>query len=264
MSRWPRSRAIGPWRRFFGDYTNLGAFRLEGTKAAILLRDDGSNLEDVLAKYLAPAKPKQQPQKATTQFAVGLDIPDAQVSVSDQLAGRTWQVQKFSFKFGMGRGAEMPIVAQLSAELPDEGRTAKITATMKMSSGVGEASASIDRLPLPVFRSLAARCFPGMNVAGRLSSEVRVVWGGAGGKNTLQANLATEGFAAVVPSMLDKQDIVRLERLAAGCQVSWTADRAEIIQSAFELRLGHGLACRHNPAWRKGRIFAGLAPAPAA
>ena len=45
------------------DYTNLGTFRLVGTKVSAVLRDDGSNVEDVLAKYLAPTKKKEKEKR---------------------------------------------------------------------------------------------------------------------------------------------------------------------------------------------------------
>ena len=55
---WP---AIGRWLAIVCNYTNLGQFTLDGPKLSLVLRDDGSNLEDLLAKYLAPKKNLHRP-----------------------------------------------------------------------------------------------------------------------------------------------------------------------------------------------------------
>ena len=165
------------------DYTNLGTFRLVGTKVSAVLRDDGSNVEDVLAKYLAPTKKKEK-EKMPTQFAVGLDVVDASLSVADQVAGGKWQVNKVSVKFNMAKGNPAPMSGTVAAELPDELCPGKFSGDVKMTSAASEATLSVVQFPLAMLRPLAARLVPGTNVAGRLSTEARVTWGGQTAKRT--------------------------------------------------------------------------------
>jgi len=60
------------------------------------MRDDGTNVEDLLAKYLVP---KDKP--SSTKIGLAIEIVDGVASVSDERAGLAWQVQKLSVNFGM-------------------------------------------------------------------------------------------------------------------------------------------------------------------
>ncbi len=89
-----------------------------------------------------------------------------------------------------------------------------------------------------MLRPLAARLVPGTNVAGRLSSEARVSWGGqTAGKNGLQANVNLVGFALATPSL--QPDVLQLDRLLVGCQASWQADRFRIDKSTLDCDFGN-------------------------
>ena len=217
------------------DYTNLGTFHIQGLKMAVVLRARGSNVEDVLANYLKPAG-KPGPAKTSTAISVGVELSDACLSVADELTGRQWQVDNIAARFQMDRGGVMQ--GAVTAELADEGRLAKLQAEMKSSAAAGEAAVNVSRLPLAVFRPLVARFLPGARTAGRLSSEIRASWGGADGKNVVEANLSTEGFAVSSPELL-QTDVVQLERLQAVGRASWNAKCVEIEQSSLDCDLGN-------------------------
>ena len=65
------------------NYSNLGRFDLYGVKLSAVVRDDGSNVEDILSKYIAPKPPKPPEKKSSTDFAVGVRIADASISITD-------------------------------------------------------------------------------------------------------------------------------------------------------------------------------------
>ena len=103
------------------DYTNLGRFHLYGLKLSVVLRDDGSNVEDLLANYLAPKK-APQPAKPSAGFALGLDIVDGSVTVADQTIGQSWQVSKLAVSLDLPKDPAAPLAVQASIELPDAPR----------------------------------------------------------------------------------------------------------------------------------------------
>ena len=138
------------------NYTNLGEFTLTGTKASVVMRDDGTNVEDVLAKYLAP---KDKP--STTKIAVAVKIIDGAASVTDQPTGLVWQVQKLSVKFGMSNTADGPMNVDVATDLCDARGTGKLTAGVTMSPAANKAKLSVAQFPLAMLRPLAARFVPG-------------------------------------------------------------------------------------------------------
>jgi len=213
------------------NYTNLGQFTLDGPKVSIVLRDDGSNVEDMLAKYLAPKEPT-----SPTKISVAVKIIDASVSVAEERTGLSWRVDKLGLGFDMHDGTDGPMNVDVSAELSDARRPGKLTAGVKMASGAGEVTLSAEQFPLAMLRSLAARFSPGTVVTGQLSSSLRASWGGTGGKNAVQADVNLEGFSLGMPTL--QGDVVQIDRFHGGGQVSWQADRVEIEKATVDCDLG--------------------------
>ena len=214
------------------DYSNLGRLRLESPKLSLVLRDDGSNLEDLLAEYLAPT------EESSADVGLSLEIVDGGLSVTDQPTGRSWQVQNLAANIEMPEGPDGPLTASVSADLADTRRPGKLTGGLKMATGGGEATLSTTSLPLAMFRALAARFAPGTTCDGWLSSDLKASWdGNQGGKNRVQADLSADEFAMTTPEL--QTDTVRFQRLRAVCQASWQADRLEIEKSSVDCDLGN-------------------------
>jgi translocation and assembly module TamB len=237
------------------NYTNLGRIRLESPKLSLVLRDDGSNAEDLLAKYLTP---KTEPAKPSAKVGLSLEIVDGSLSLTDQRTGRSWQVDKLAASVEMPDGPDGPLTAKLSTDLPDARQPGKLTAGLKMASGASEATLNVAGLPLAMFRALAARFAPGTTCDGRLSADLTASWGGQGAaKNSLRADLSTEGFSLGTPAL--QTDVVQLDRLHAVCQVSWQADRVEVERSSLECELGNvSLSSTVRRGEKDGLSFASL------
>jgi translocation and assembly module TamB len=216
------------------NYTNLGQFTLDGPKVSIVLSDDGSNVEDMLAKYLAP---KEEKEKSSTKISVGVKIVDASVAVTEERTGLGWRIDKLGLGVDMVDGTDGPMNVDVSAEFSDPRRPGKLKAGVKMASGAGEATLSAEQIPLAMFRALVARFSPGTLLAGQLSSTLHASWGGAGGKNSVQADVDLDGFACGSPIL--QGDAVQLERCHAGGQVSWQADRVQIEKASVECDFGN-------------------------
>ena len=184
------------------NYSNLGRFDLYGVKLSAVVRDDGSNVEDILSKYIAPKPPKPPEKKSSTDFAVGVRIADASISITDQPSGQTWQTTKFALAFDMLEGATGPIngsaeiglkscpattsgagvspswAAGTATPQTDQGGAATIAGTMKVAAGQCEINLRASDFPLAVFRRLVNRFSPATTLTGRLSTQVRLAWSG--------------------------------------------------------------------------------------
>ncbi len=214
------------------NYTNLGTFTLERPKVSIVLRDDGSNVEDLLAKYLAP---KEQPS-SPVKIGLVLEIVDGSVSVTEQLTGLTCQVEKLGVTVDMSQGTDGPLAVKASAALSDARTPGKLSAGVKMAAEGNSATLSVEQISLAVLRPLAARFVPGTKLSGRLSTTIGASWGGTAGKNSVQADISTQGFSFSAPLL--QGDVVALDRFHAAGQVSWQADRVDIEKAMLDCDLG--------------------------
>lgn len=216
--------------------SNLGKIRLESPKLSLVLRDDGSNVEDLLAQYLATDETATD-SSSSTKLGLSLEVVDATLSVTDERLRRSWEVQKLGATFDMADGVDGPMAGSVSADLLDAKHPGKITASLKMTTGGSEARLHIAGLPVAMLRTLAERFSPGTKCDGRLSSDVTVAWGGPDGKNTVKADLSTDAFWLGTSAL--QTDVVELDRFRALCQVSWQPDRIEIEQSSIDCDLGN-------------------------
>ncbi len=101
------------------DYTNLGRYHLGGLKVSVVLRDDGSNVEDLLANYLATPSQAPQPASPSASFALGLDVTDGSVAIADQTVGQSWQLSKLAVSLDLPKDPTAPLAVQASIELPE-------------------------------------------------------------------------------------------------------------------------------------------------
>lgn len=218
-------------------FSSLGKFRVERPKLELVLRDDGTNVEDMLANFLASSG--TAPQSATSSSAVGLSVEviNGSITVTDQNTGMSWLAKKLNVGFEMPEGVAGPVTVSCVADLEDQKQPGKITGSLKMATGGSEAKLSVKGLPAGMFRALASRFSPGTTCDGRLSSELTATWGKEKGKNSLQANLSSETFSVASPSL--QTDVVQLQRFYAGMFLSWQADRFEIERSAIDCDLGN-------------------------
>jgi hypothetical protein len=175
-------------RSLFGllsNLNNLGTFRIERPQVNVALRPDGSNLEDLFAQEKTPfAKSQAEPaQPPATQTAQPLRLPivtaeilDGTVNVLDTSTGQKWSIDKFNLHVRTSPDSSLPAELMVSAEVPIDGRAAQVAVSSVPAAGGGwdHIDAKIDSLPLAMFRGLADRVAPGLQLSGNLSTNVRL------------------------------------------------------------------------------------------
>jgi len=170
---------------------NLGRFRLEAPKLTVVLRDNGSNVEEVFANYLASKEKKQ--------IDVGLQIVDGSVSIEEARTQRTVQIDKFELDFslpanrarplelktsGLVAGSEQGGQFEVAVRLQQEGASDQPAAAPSSETQDKEAEASgpdtislkADKVSLAVLEPLVRRAAPGTRLAGRLTGAVECRW----------------------------------------------------------------------------------------
>jgi len=238
--------------------SSLGTLRIEQPKLTVLLRKDGSNLEDVLAKYLAP---KKEPVRRAD---VVLEVVDGSATVTDQQRGQSWQIEKLSLTLGMSADAHGPLELKTSSAIVDPQHPGRLDVDLKIQQHTpgsqppavatekpkdfaladmapgssGELSLKSAGVPLAMFQSLLNRFVPQTHLAGRLSAEIRCRWDGEGParKTSLQAELTIDGLILSGPPL--GTDQVQLQNLHAACEITQEADRIRAERSAIESDLG--------------------------
>jgi len=202
----PSVRSRHSLLRLLLSWPNLGHISLQSPKLFLILNDHGSNVEELLTNYLAPAgKPSQ---------AVGLEleIRDGMATVSDASAGGSWNIERLEGKFIMSADAEAQRELQLSASLPDASHSGRFDVRLFLAQAAGEAVLTIENLPLAMLRPLTARLTPVTELSGRGSGGLAAGWNQQNAaKNHLQAECELAGFSLLAPALQDER--FRLEQL---------------------------------------------------
>ncbi|MBN1394577.1 MAG: hypothetical protein JW959_06110 [Pirellulales bacterium] len=236
------------------DWKNIGRIHVSKPKIFLELDDEGSNVEELLANYLAPREAEEAAKEAPTS-AVGfsLRIDDAEVTIVDRASGKNWQIRALSLELDAPRGAAGAIGAKLSAELLGGEKPGKLVGEARIEGGVGESAVNAANVPLAMFRAAAARFAPGTTLSGLLSSSARAAWGGnAEGGNHLQADLNLQSFLLTAPEL--QTDRLALDRAHGACKISWTGNRVDIEQTTLDCDVGSFLVKGTIPLDEEGQI----------
>ncbi|MEN6407907.1 MAG: hypothetical protein ABFC77_15745 [Thermoguttaceae bacterium] len=221
---------------------NLGRFHLNDPKLSLAVRDNGSNVEDLVAKYLTarPSPETAEKNSSSTSWRFALDVSGGEIALLDERTRRTWTAKNLKAAFEMLDGGDGPVQAEIAGQFPDGANVGELSANLKLSKrsgGDGTVKLRAKGVPLAMFRAVASRCSPGTTLSGRLSSELDVAWGGtASDANRVRADVRIDAGSFASPSL--QTDVVQLERFHGACQAVWRAGRLEIQPSSVDCDLG--------------------------
>jgi len=218
------------------DSSNLGRIRLEKPTLSVVLREDGSNVEDVLASYLAES---DEPLDA---MGLDVEIVDGSVSISDPRAQQSWQVDGFQLRFSMAADPAGPIALQASGAVANADRPGSFSVNLKMQDGGAtgpppngsapaasrEMTIETKGLPLALFQSLCDRFALDVQLAGHLSSSIQCRSTGreVPGTIVIQGSATADHFTLSAPSL--GSDQLAFGRFQATCQAAWQEGRLQV------------------------------------
>ncbi len=231
-------------RSLFGLLSNLkdlGTFRIERPQVSLALRPDGSNLEDVLAPMLTSEKPSTDPAGPPSKPpAMAIEIVDGNIKVLDTATGQRWELDKFNFKLRMSPESTLPAEMALSGEVPFEGHTAKlaITGTPAASGAQEHVDVKIDALPLAMFRPLADRFAPDLQLAGSLSTDLHCdgIDGNPASPMKVTGMLALDQVTATGGPL--GTDRLALHRIELPCKLAYQNRRLDVDQLGISCDVG--------------------------
>lgn len=223
------------------DSTKLGRFRLHEPKFHVVLRDGGSNVEDLLAKYLASTEP-------ATPRDVDLEIIDGTLSLADSGTGKSWQVEKLQVSLRMPLDKSKPIELAASGKVPEGKSQGQFALELTMGQAAGKEAAAVpgggmdlktENLPLAMLSPMAGRLAPKTRLGGRLSSSLVCQWNTAEAPDrvTVQGTAAAEGFTLASAAL--GSDQIDLARVQANCRLAWQQGRLEVDQLVVESDVGN-------------------------
>jgi hypothetical protein len=236
-------------RSLLGLLTNtskLGRFRLVKPTFHLVLHEDGSNLEEVLANYL---KPKTEP---TPEVDVAVEILDGTVSIIDPRIQRTWQVEKFQLAVAAPQNRLNPVLVQLSGEIADDEHPARFDLSAKVSRQSSQDTAGsketpdanqvklrTETFPLRVAAPVLTRFVPGLELDGRLTSSLECSFDAVPipQEVKLEGRLLAEELLLATPML--GSDRVRLNQLDTNCRVAWQKQRVNVDQLTAESDVGN-------------------------
>lgn len=224
------------------DTSHLGRFQLDEPKLHLVLREGGSNLEDLLARYLDPQQPASPRETA-------IAARDASLTVLDQRARRTWQIESVQCELSVPADRAKPVVLRLTGSVPGQLRAAPLELGLEVhrtSEGKDPARAeAIDSLtvkteggPLALAEPLLRRWVTGLELSGRCTGAFSCQWdhGTPGGRVWVEGKLRAEEVRLALPAL--GADRPTLAWLDASGRFLWQNGRLECQRISLECEAG--------------------------
>ncbi|MGD0654904.1 MAG: DUF748 domain-containing protein [Thermoguttaceae bacterium] len=224
------------------NYTQLGCFRVEKPTVTLVLRDGGSNVEDLLANF----KSETPEKKSSANVAIDLAVADGTVTIIDQSTKQSWRIDKVNADFNMPSDAAQAMTLKASAEVADARQPGKLAADVSIisspddkSKASGNIAVQSENLPLAAAQSFVARYLTHARLDGRLNCKIHAVWGGeeAKEKTAVQYDLSADQFLFAAEML--KTDCVQLTQFRAGGEISILTAGFDIGKTTVQCDLGN-------------------------
>jgi len=185
--------------------TNLGTFDVDQPRAKIVLREGGSNVEDLLAQL-----PKSKSK--SSNVGVGLALTGGTIEFDDQVAGRQWQLENLSVEVTSPAAGDQPKTGKLSAALKSaaDNTAGQIAAEFslqpptdeKSSLGTGQAQITFVGLPTEVAQGALRRFVGDIRPRGPLTLQAAGALKPDGTMQVLINSISTPGISVAAPKIL--------------------------------------------------------------
>ncbi len=196
------------------DQTKLGTIRIVQPIVNLVVRSDGSNLEDAIAKYLEPSD-----ESSNTDCSIAIE--QGVVQVTDATTGTKWNATLLNAEVALPSDATMPLTAKFDSQInPSDGPAGKVAGEVLWQStdtaiGDGNATVKATALPLELANAVLQRVSPGVAVAGLLHGDLSMEWGAA---NTVARinTLTVTNIDLVAPQWLGPDRFALEQFIASG------------------------------------------------
>jgi translocation and assembly module TamB len=226
---------------FLLNATDLGKIQLDRPKLSVVSRLDGSNVEDVLAKYLVPTE--GPPWKGS----LTLKIVDGEISILDQTSRQSARLANLGLSLDMTGGTGGPMRLEVQSAIADPQTPGGIavawsagdSASQNQLSGmdaVSELKIELVELPLEPLESLLNRFGANVRISGRLSSRINLHPSVGSAKPWIEGELSVDELSLAGAALGDER--LMIHHANAACRASQSPGRIDIAQSLLECDLG--------------------------
>lgn len=223
-----------------GDRSDVGKIEIQRPVVNVILRPDGSNVEDAIAEYLKPSE-------SSGSIGCEISIVEGTVHVTDAVTGRQWTATNLGLAATLPQEAGAPLTVNIDSGLGSTaGQAGHLKGELLWQSaepseaglGAGNLAMQLTSLPIEIATPLAARFSPGLTTAGTISGGVSLDWGDA--SQTVDVRVLTvQDLALSAPQWIGNDQIQLASIRAAGKLAhrsgSWEADQLTIESDLGEL-----------------------------
>ncbi len=219
--------------------SDLGGFRCDAPRLNLVVRDDGSNLEDALAEWL---KPRDEPSRAP---ALRLDISDGQIALVDQMADAKWQIEQVNCSLALPGASNGPLDVSAAASFPQRDARGRLAVKLQHNAtgkgpraeradpnsdlGAGDFQLDAENVPLALCQALVRRVLPETELAGASDAHLTGKWGrdeAGAPQATLDGQISTANLLLSGPWLND--DRVKLARLDLPLTIARQGDQLRV------------------------------------
>lgn len=158
----------------------LGKFQLDRPEIDLVVDEKGAtNLEQVLAKYLAPAAGQTS---SATGVDIAVEITDGIVRIHDRRTQCVYTIDRLTASIAVPAAADAPLTGDVQGSIvtPDGPRRFALQTSVRNGSPTGagylpqgDAAANVEALPLELIELALRRAAPGLKLSGLAQGDVR-------------------------------------------------------------------------------------------
>jgi uncharacterized protein involved in outer membrane biogenesis len=212
--------------------TQLGGIKLTRPALHIILRDDGSNLEDALLAWLP-----LNVQGDIARIDCAIEVVDGQAIIHDESAKRDWKIEKLKIALQSPGAATEPVKLIASGVMPEANSPGDFALALQLG-GQQAAEAKLDAkaLPLAAAQALLRRAAPGSEWTGRLDAQLHYHAGSAAKQQLLEGEAVVSQFAMSAPWL--GADQLQLAQAELPCRLDWQGEHLTIEELGVSCDLG--------------------------
>ncbi len=185
IGRFPRITSTKQLSSWISDQKNLGTFEVESPEIQLVLAENTSNLEQLLAPYQTASEESSANTPIGSMPVVTVNVTNGRVLVSDTEGGQDCIIEHLEFQFQTPDGPPAPISIKLQAEAEQGAHRGQISSTFQWlvpetisakDLGDGELQLISQEFPLTALHPVLRRANIDLNITGQFTSNVDCRW----------------------------------------------------------------------------------------
>jgi len=218
------------------DTSQPGVFRVEEPKLQLVLRPDGSNWEDALAKLLS------EPSQGSAVQKLAIQVEGGTLEVRDATSGVPWRLDQLQLAMQWDEAAPLPIKVRAAGVLGSDSKQSgpvsvdwawKPGDTDETYYGDGQLTLRGQSIPLVTLSSLAQRFVGDIQAQGTASCDALWQWKEGGRRQRMQVDRLQTGPLAVRAPAWFGPDVLRTDSLRGSAQLesdgaAWNVERLTV------------------------------------